>query len=298
MNGIINMMKPPGMSSAQAVSFVKRITGEKIGHAGTLDPEASGVLPLMVGRATKLFDYITDDRKVYLAEIAFGCATDTEDAQGVITEESSYIPSVQEIKSALTALTGMIAQQPPAFSAIKKDGKRLYELARQGIETNVSERPVYIERIDYVKASSKTSHFIRVYCGKGTYIRSLCRDIGRKTGSCAHMRFLLREKVGAFSIADSWTPDEIATSVLNAPSAPCCLSSPDRYLQHLPMIHIPTSYKKQALNGVPIKITTDEYTNEQGENKLIRVYMDHVFLGIAERRNGVLFIKTLYTLNL
>lgn len=296
MNGIINLLKPPGMSSAQAVSFVKRMTGAKVGHAGTLDPEAAGVLPLMVGRATKLFDYITEDHKVYLAEIAFGCATDTEDAQGVVTAESAHIPSVQQVKDVLASFYGTVMQRPPIYSALKRDGERLYALARKGIETETEERPVSIERIDYVAASSNTSHFIRVHCGKGTYIRSLCRDIGEKTGSRAHMRFLLREQVGGFAIADAFAPEEIAALVSDTPEAPACMHSPDRYLQHMPGIVIPGAFEKQVMNGVPIK--AGDWAETKTENLALRAYMNDTFLGVAEIKEGMLSMKTLYALSL
>ncbi len=295
MNGIINLLKPPGMSSAQAVSFIKRMTGAKVGHAGTLDPEAAGVLPLMVGRATKLFDYITEDHKVYLAEIAFGCATDTEDAQGAVTAESAHIPSIQEVKDVLASFCGTVMQRPPIYSALKRDGERLYALARKGIETAVEERPVTIERIDYVAAPSKTSHFIRVHCGKGTYIRSLCRDIGEKAGSRAHMRFLLREKVGAFDISDALAPAEVAALVSAAPEAPACVHSPDRYLQHMPGIVIPVAFEKQAMNGVPVKI--GERAEAPEENVPLRAYLNGAFLGVAEIKEGMLSMKTLYALS-
>lgn len=294
MNGIINLLKPPGMSSAQAVSFVKRLVRDKVGHAGTLDPEAAGVLPLMVGRATKLFDYITEDHKVYLTEIAFGCATDTEDAQGTVTEQSSHIPEREAIKAALQGLKGTVMQRPPMYSALKRGGERLYDLARRGIEMDIGARPIELENVRYLYQVSENSHMLRVSCGKGTYIRSLCRDIGEMLGSKAHMRFLLREQVGAFSIEQAATPDEIAAFMEQDPLCPPCLLSPDLFLQHIARIDIPERYEKQVMNGVPIP--ADGY--EVCENVPLRAYMNGLFLGIAERTQNHMKMKTFYQLNM
>ena len=130
MNGFLNLLKPPGMSSGTAVAIVKRLTGERVGHAGTLDPEAAGVLPIMVGRATRLLDYFVDKSKSYVAEIAFSGATDTQDAQGVVLEKGTRVPGREEILSVLPAFTGTIMQRPPAYSAVKRGGVPLYALAR------------------------------------------------------------------------------------------------------------------------------------------------------------------------
>lgn len=295
MNGLINLLKPPGMSSAQAVSFVKRTLGCKVGHAGTLDPEAAGVLPLMIGRATKLFDYITEDHKVYLAEIAFGYATDTEDAQGNIVGESSHLPDEGEIRRALADFAGAVMQRPPAFSALKQGGERLYALARRGNEVELSARPVFIEKIEYLGRSDQAGCYIRVHCGKGTYIRSLCRDIGERVGSKAHMRFLLRERVGAFVIGSAVTPEEVAEQAGNGLHQPECLLSPDLFLQHLSAVYIPVSLAKKVMNGVPVACL--HIDRGLPENVPLRTYIDDVFIGIAERKGDMLSMRTLYALN-
>ena len=133
MNGFLNLLKPPGMSSAAAVGLVKRLSGARVGHAGTLDPEACGVLPVMVGKATRLLPYFEDKGKEYIAQICFSCATDTQDAQGVMTGPGRGMPDTDLLAAALARFTGPILQRPPAYSAVKRNGRPLYELARKGI---------------------------------------------------------------------------------------------------------------------------------------------------------------------
>ena len=174
MNGFFNVLKPPGMSSGQVVGAVRRLLGgEKAGHAGTLDPEAAGVLPFMAGKAARLFDYLVDKRKTYVAEIAFGAATDTQDAQGRITETGENYPDMEAVRAVLPMFQGLILQAPPSYSAIKQNGRRLYDLARKGQMVAAEPRPILVEEIAVLQAMENHGMMLRIACGKGTDRKSV-----------------------------------------------------------------------------------------------------------------------------
>ena len=209
MNGYFNINKPAGMSSAAMVAVMRRLTGEKrTGHAGTLDPEAAGVLPIMTGKAARLFDYLVDKEKEYEAVCAFGTSTDTQDATGAVLETGDDYPDLETVREKAQELTGEIRQRPSMYSAIKVGGKPLYVRARKGETVEVPERTVTVYSIDV--AGEEPDHGVRmkVRCGKGTYIRTLCDDLGKKCGCPAHMRSLVRTRSGAFGIETAITLDE------------------------------------------------------------------------------------------
>lgn len=283
MDGFFNLIKPPGMSSGAAVSEMKRLTGEKCGHAGTLDPEAAGVLPIMTGRATRLLDYFSSGGKEYIAEIAFTGSTDTQDAQGVLTEKGAGVPSREELLAVLPRFTGEIMQRPPAYSALKRNGVPLYRLARAG-ETVVTEgRKTMIDEIRVIR-NVKDGFLIRVSCGGGTYIRTLCHDIGNALGKPAHMRFLLRTRVGAFDIGTGITLEEAkaarAEGCLEKYLLPC-----DFPLAGIRRLDVPAAYRKQAVNGVPLPA---ELTEGLPEGERCLIILDGVLLGVSERTGEVL----------
>lgn len=198
-NGWINLDKPLEMTSTQAVGAVKRILRPaKIGHAGTLDPLATGVLPLALGEATKTVPYLQDAHKIYLFTVKFGEETDTCDAEGEVVTTSDKRPSQEEILAALPRFTGVISQVPPAFSAIKINGERAYDLARAGVEVEMKPRQVVIDRLELVEHPDADHATFRAECGKGTYIRSLARDLGEVLGTKAYVCALRREAVGGF----------------------------------------------------------------------------------------------------
>lgn len=219
MNGIINILKPPGMSSHQVVSFMrKQLQIRKVGHAGTLDPGASGVLPLMVGNATRLSSYLISDEKTYVAEATLGISTDSQDASGLTCElQTDFSLSPRELADALASLQGTIWQIPPMASAIRVGGKRLYELDRQGISVEREPRQVEIHAINIMSIWSEeedkigfgTRVLLRISCSKGTYIRTLCHDLGNKLGVGAHMSFLTRVASGPYGSAEASTLEEI-----------------------------------------------------------------------------------------
>ena len=217
MHGVLNFFKPPGMTSHDAVAFVRRTFNTKrVGHTGTLDPAAAGVLPICIGQATRLVEYLQAGRKTYIAEITFGIETDTLDATGEVTatSDASHV-NLDNLRATLDQFRGTISQTPPMYSAIKRDGKKLYELAREGAdeaELNIQPRQVEIYSLvvprDFA-SSTRTRAMLRIECGSGTYIRSLVRDIGRALGCGATMSFLVRTQNGAFRIGDAHTPEEV-----------------------------------------------------------------------------------------
>lgn len=206
MDGIINVMKPAGMTSHDVVAKLRRIYHtRKVGHTGTLDPDAVGVLPVCVGQATRLVEYLTDKEKTYKTVMKFGSETNTQDASGEVTV-TTELPALtrEEFVAVTQQFIGEIQQVPPMYSAIKKDGQPLYKLARQGIDVEVEPRPVVIHEIK-VLMYNQESAMLEIRCGKGTYIRTLCQDIARVCGSSAHMAYLMRTKSGVFG-ADTAVP--------------------------------------------------------------------------------------------
>jgi tRNA pseudouridine55 synthase len=213
MNGILNINKPEGPTSFNIVSRVKKLTGEKrVGHAGTLDPAASGVLPVCFGHGTRVIEYLMDSTKDYHAGIEFGKTTDTYDATGSVTsvKDSSSIDRNQ-IETVLKNFLGDIQQVPPIYSALKNKGKPYYELARSGVNVEIASRPVVIHNIT-IREWNPPVVTIDVTCGKGTYIRSIAHDLGQMIGCGAHMKSLVRRKYGPFSIDNAVSVDELEMS--------------------------------------------------------------------------------------
>ncbi|MEN6567848.1 MAG: tRNA pseudouridine(55) synthase TruB [Veillonellales bacterium] len=209
--GLLNVLKPPGMTSHDVVSFIRKTYGMKrVGHGGTLDPGAAGVLPVALGQATRLIEYITAADKSYRVELTFGYETDTGDDTGKVIHTADYdMPAPEQLQDVLQSFTGINRQIPPMHSAIKVNGKKLYELARAGISIDRPAREIEISRITLLKVFP-TGILFDVTCSKGTYIRSLCRDLGTKLGCPAVMSFLVRTRVGKFLLSDALTVEELA----------------------------------------------------------------------------------------
>lgn len=213
MNGIICVLKPPGMTSHDVVYFIRKVSGQKkAGHTGTLDPGAAGVLPVCLGKATRIIEFLPDD-KVYRAEITFGRSTDTQDSFGTTTREGDTESlNAVAVEQCLAGFSGPLEQVPPMASAIRHRGKRLYELARAGVEVERKPRLVKIFRAGLVRYTGHPAPpraLIDVHCSAGTYIRTLCHDLGEKLGCGAHMSFLLRTRVGNFNLEDTVTLQEL-----------------------------------------------------------------------------------------
>ena len=273
MDGFINVLKPTGLSSHDVIDIVRRIFKQKrVGHAGTLDPAAAGILPVALGRAARLVEYMEGADKSYRAEIAFGYATDTGDVYGEVVEsvENPMLPSEEELRRVLGQFVGEIEQLPPAYSAIKVGGQRAYDLARQGAAVEIKARTVRIDRLELLRMDAARARILLdVDCAKGTYIRSLCTDIGAAMGLPATMRFLLRTRVGGFTLDDSYTLEELAEAGADA------LRAPDTALD-LPVYELDPQRVRAFYSG----LSTSERRVELAEG-VYRVYAEGVFLGIG-----------------
>lgn len=211
-HGLAVVDKPAGVTSHDVVGRLRRRFGERqVGHAGTLDPDATGVLLVGVGRATRLLRFLTDLGKTYTADVVFGTTTDTLDASGVVTGTFDMPDlSIERIRTAAARLTGDIMQVPPMVSALKVDGRRLHELAREGVEVERAPRPVTVRRFEVQSTADPLVVRIEVECSKGTYVRTLADDLGRLCGGGAHLRDLRRTAVGSFRDVDAAPPDAVA----------------------------------------------------------------------------------------
>lgn len=282
MNGFLIANKPTGTTSSNVVVFVrKRLPkGTAIGHGGTLDPEASGVLPLCIGKATRLFDYIIDKKKTYVAEIQLGQVTDTQDATGQVTEERAVTVGEAELKSVLPRFIGEIDQIPPMYSAIKRDGKRMYQLARKGETVELEARKCRVDDVRYLGCTGENRYKIEVDCGKGVYIRTLCHDIGQALGCGAHMASLERTAAGIFKIEDALTREQIDTLAQEG-SLEGALLALDAPIQHLPAVHVGENARHAVLNGNPLK---PRWLSEPApmHAEAIRIYLSGEFAGIGK----------------
>lgn len=216
-SAIINILKPPGMTSFDVVRYIKKgLNIKKCGHTGTLDPAAAGVLPVCINRATKVIPFLPEEEKEYIALIRFGIITDTLDINGEVLSTDNNWKSLQkkEIINTIASFKGKIKQQPPIYSAIKKDGKRLYHYARNDEEVDIEKREVDIKSIEIIKIDLPIIK-IKVKCSKGTYIRSLARDIGNKLGTNSYLKNLLRTSSGPFHLDDSILLNRINKENLN-----------------------------------------------------------------------------------
>lgn len=272
MDGFFNINKPLGVTSSDIVVKIRRMLpkGAKVGHGGTLDPEASGVLPICVGAATRLFDYIIDKQKTYIAEMRLGITTTTQDATGDIVGESPVNISDNDIIAALTRFVGDIEQIPPMYSAVKKDGKRLYKLARKGEIIEMPARKCRVDDIKYLGNTGENLHRLRITCGKGVYIRTICHDIGAYLGCGAHMASLERAQAGAFTIENSITVEQISLGKLLPMDFP---------LGALPRVDIGAKYELAVRNGNPLRA---EWLEAPAPDAPTRVYLGGKFAGIAQ----------------
>lgn len=213
MDGILNINKTTGMTSFDVVSKIRKLCQtKKVGHAGTLDPDASGVLPICLGKATKVIEFLMDKTKTYRVGLLLGTATDTQDASGEVLYEKPVRASNEDIENTIKCFMGETTQIPPMYSAIRVNGQRLYDLARKGIEIDRKPRPVtfyHIEILNIERYADKVHIIFNVECSKGTYMRTLCHDIGEKLGCGGHMMSLVRTRSGPFNIDNAHTLEEL-----------------------------------------------------------------------------------------
>ena len=290
MNGIIIIDKPKGKTSHDMVSLMRRLTKiRRIGHTGTLDPMATGVLPICIGCATKAADMLTLSDKCYRAEMILGKTTSTLDAEGKILEEHEVNVTEVEIREAIKSFEGEIEQIPPMYSAIKQNGRKLYELAREGIEVERSSRRVTVNSIDIIEIEGGRIVF-EVSCSKGTYIRTLCDDIGKKLGTGAYMSALRRIKTGCFSIDEAYTVDEL-TALAESGELEGRLKSVDSLFSDCGEIHLNEKQTKSIKNGVRMS-----WRGKQ-EGEMLRLYDNSgKFICISQIEEGKLkLIKSFWS---
>lgn len=277
MNGVINIYKPTGITSFDVVKKVMKIAKtNKVGHTGTLDPLASGVLPICIGRATKIVDYIMSENKIYIAQLMLGVKTDTYDREGTILKKCDVNLSEDNILNVINSFIGETEQEPPMYSALKINGKRLYELARKGINIERDKRPINIYEINILDMNLPLITF-KVNCSKGTYIRSLCNDIGEKLGVGGAMWNLERIKTGAFTKANSVILEDLTSDNIENLLIPI-----DEALNLFDKLMFSYRYESLLLNGV--KINNPYIIGHIEFNKLYRVYLDNLrFVGLGRR---------------
>lgn len=280
MQGILVINKEEGITSHDVIYKLREILGiKKIGHTGTLDPLATGVLPMTIGKATKVSSFIQGQTKEYIAEIQFGIETDTEDITGSILNRSEIIPTKEDILKILPNFEGKISQIPPMYSAVRVNGRKLYKIAREGKVVERKPREVFIEEltlIDYDK--------IKIRCSSGTYVRTLISDMGKSLGTYATMKSLVRTKVGPFYIEDAIEIESLKKMKIDEIKS--LMYPTDFALKNLPRYNIPASFLERLINGV-------KFYDKKMKDNTYSVYCRDEFIGIGEFINGRLKIKVL-----
>ena len=275
MDGIILINKQKNYTSHDVVNKVKKITKSKVGHTGTLDPNATGVLPLLLGNATKISKYLINHDKDYEVLLQLGTKTDTADAEGKIIEEKDVnIDSLSEenVKKVLSTFLGKQKQIPPMYSAIKVNGKKLYQYARQGQEVEIKPREIEIYEIKLINLDKKQKQIsLVVSCSKGTYIRSLCEDIADRLGTVGFMKELNRTKVGEFNIKDCVTVEEFEEKYNKNDFSD--IITIEEIFKENPKIELDNLNIKQYLNGVKIKVPA--------QDAVYRTYLNNKFIGLG-----------------
>ena len=279
MNGFLNLYKPKGVSSAYVLNAVKRsIRGEIVGHMGTLDPLASGVLPVAIGKSARLFDYLLDKKKVYVAHFTFGYQTDTLDLEGKVEKTCDFIPDLERVKAESQKLVGEIMQIPPVYSAKCVNGKRSYELARKGETITLPPKKVTINSIEVLEQLSNAEFKVRIECKGGTYIRSIARDLGELCSSCATMTALERVESGVFTVENSVNAEDFIKSDDKA-----SFLMPPQDVVDFPIITLNEKQTERLFNGL-----YDIYDFADGTYK---VFCPDGLYGIGEVKDGKIKVK-------
>ena len=278
-DGVLLIHKPYGITSFDVVARVRRLYGTKqVGHTGTLDPIATGLLPVLVGRAVKASEFLTEKDKEYIAGLRLGITTDTEDITGTILTKSENIPDKETVLRTAKAFVGEIMHVPPMYSALKVGGEKLVDLARRGITVERQARPITVHELDIEGSSS--DYQMRVFCSKGTYIRTLCADIGAKLGCGGAMSSLIRTKTGGFTLENAYTLEAIEAMTPDERSA--LLLPTETLFTHLPKVTLSDFFAKLSRNGCEI------YLKKIGADiplgTLLRVYDRNGFFAVGEIR--------------
>lgn len=280
LSGIIVIDKEPGFTSHDVVAKMRGICGQrKIGHTGTLDPMATGVLPVCLGNATKLCDLLTEKDKEYEAQLLLGVTTDTQDVTGRELSRREVSLNEEQVREAVYSFQGEYSQIPPMYSAIKVNGKRLYQLARQGKEVERPARRVTIGKIEILDVSLPLVT-IRVLCSKGTYIRTLCADIGEKLGCGGIMKSLNRTRSGSFFLKDAVTLSKLE-ALRDQNRLEEVLIPPDQVFASNPLLHVLEAYQSLVENGNPVYVEQTREKKAFGPGEWVRIYRsDESFAGI------------------
>ena len=271
MDGVFNVLKPPGMTSHDVIGFLRRaLNTKKIGHGGTLDPDAAGVLPVFAGAATRLLSYAMEGRKQYIAEFTLGEQCDTGDDSGTVVK-TMPVPelTVAQLQEVLQGFLGQQLQMPPMYSAVKINGQKLYQLARKGVEVERQARPIEIYKLALLDFTS-TKFTVAVECSKGTYIRVLGEDIATALGTCGTMSFLLRTQVGSYLLNEAHTLQEIAAN----PEG--CCAEPISAVEHLPKLVLTANQAARLTNGVRTTV------NGTIDGQYVLLGPENEFLGIGK----------------
>ncbi|MGE4220551.1 MAG: tRNA pseudouridine(55) synthase TruB [Alphaproteobacteria bacterium] len=297
-HGWVILDKPTGMTSTTAVSAVRRLTGAaKAGHAGTLDPLATGVLPIALGEATKTLPYVVDGRKSYRFTLRWGIATDSDDSDGAPIGEAPGRPDRAAVEAVLPRFTGLVAQRPPIYSAIKVDGRRAYDMARQGETPELQLRTVRIDRLALVDLDGEQATFA-VDCGPGTYMRALARDIAQAAGTLGHVIALRRLRVGPFAEADAISLDEL-DAVGQSPAVLEHLRSVATALDDIPALALTEPEAGRLRNGQAVsllrKVDLQRIAGFSDGDTILATYQD---MPVALTRYSAGEVKPLRVLNL
>ena len=290
MDGILIINKPKQYTSHDVVAKVKKICGEKVGHTGTLDPMATGVLPLLLGQGTKLSKYLINHDKTYIATIQLGKKTDTLDSEGSILEErivDGKLLNKENVQRVLECQIGKQIQTPPIYSAIKVNGKKLYEYARKGVEVEIPKREIEIYNIELldINEKDKTIEF-KVHCSKGTYIRTLCENIAEKLGTIGYMQELNRVQVGQFNLNQAITVEELEKNKENEKFLNQHLITVQNFFEKYSIVELKEEKLKLFLNGVQLTNNNDD--------GLYQIKVNNVVVGIGTIKNKLLKREIIY----
>lgn len=290
MDGIIIINKTKGCTSHDIVYKIKKMLNEKVGHTGTLDPMAEGVLPILIGKGTLLSKYLINHDKKYIVELQLGKKTDTADSEGKIIEEQQVKESLltnENITNILDTFIGKQEQVPPIYSAIKVNGKKLYEYARKGVEVEIPKREIEIYNIELldINEKDKTIEF-RVHCSKGTYIRTLCENIAEKLGTIGYMKELNRVQVGQFNLNQAITVEELEKNKENEKFLNQHLITVQNFFEKYPIVELKEEKLKLFLNGVQLTNNNDD--------GLYQIKVNNVVVGIGTIKNKLLKREIIY----
>jgi tRNA pseudouridine55 synthase len=280
-NGWLVIDKAASMTSTHVVAEVKRLTqAQKVGHGGTLDPLATGVLPIAMGEATKTVAYIMDARKSYRFTLRFGEARDTDDAAGAVTATSDLRPGDHEIRAALPQFTGLIQQVPPQYAAVKVQGERAYDIARRGETVELAAREIRIDELEVVARPDPDHGEFRMICGKGAYVRAIARDLGAVLGCHAHLAALRRTEVGAFRAEDAISLESLA-AIVEDDSLPQVLVPLTTALAGIPAFAVTEPQALRLRAGQPIRVTPALLGDSVGEQATVRAMRAGELIALA-----------------